>query len=201
MARAVMVMTRRSLVRALGIGGSTGVAEALAACGGASPGAGTGGQSKAPATIEWFGTGDTVSDDTKRVIAAFNEKHPNVTIQQTLGGANNNEGYRAKLKTLFASDTAPDVFYLEWIIYPPYVVQGALADIDSLAKRDKLPTSDLWPAFAKQFTYKGKLWAFTLGMQTMVTWYNADAIAQAGLQPPGKGMTWQQYLDLSQKLT
>jgi multiple sugar transport system substrate-binding protein len=80
-------------------------------------------------------------------------------------------------------------------------VQGALADVDTLARRDKLPLNDLWPAFAKQFTYKGKLWAFTQGMQTMVTWYNVDLLEQAGLPPPGKGTTWERYLDLAQRLT
>src|SRR5437899_2451853 len=80
-------------------------------------------------------------------------------------------------------------------------VRVGLADVDTLAKRDKLPIADIYPAFAKQFTYKGKLWGFTQSMQTMITWYNADAIAQAGLQPPGKGTTWQQYIDLAQKLT
>jgi multiple sugar transport system substrate-binding protein len=190
---------RRVLALGSGFVGSV-AAGALAACGVVSRNAPSE-PSKEPVTIEWFNTGDAPGDDRMKVIALFHEKYPHVTPQLTLGGANNNEGYRAKLKTLFASDTAPDVFYLEWFIYPPYVVQGALADIDTLARRDKVPVGDLWPAFAKQFTYKGKLWAFTQSMQTMVTWYNADLVQQTGLKPPAKGTTWQQYVDLAQKLT
>jgi multiple sugar transport system substrate-binding protein len=197
-------MQRRRLLATPAVVGAAGVlgsAAALAACGvgqetpAAQPAAGT------SVTIEWFNTGDAPDDGRERVAALFREKNPKVVPQITLGGANNNDGYRAKLKTLVASDTAPDVFYLEWFIYPPYVVAGSLADVDTLAKRDKLPLGDMYPAFAKQFTYKGKLWAFTQSMQTMVTWYNADLVAQAGLRPPGKGTTWQQYLELAQKLT
>jgi multiple sugar transport system substrate-binding protein len=195
--------TRRRVVRLAG-GLATGAAAgALAACGvGQQSGAGSAaGARREPVTIEWFNTGDSAGEERERVVALFRQKHPTVIPQITPGGANNNEGYRAKLKTLFASDTAPDVFYLEWFVYPPYVVQNALADIDTLAKRDKLPLNDLWPAFAKQFTYKGKLWAFTQAMATMVTWYNEDLFRQAGVQPPTKGTTWAQYLEIAQKLT
>jgi len=179
------------------LAGSTAV---LSACGVGQQGS-AGSAGKEPVTIEWFNTGDAPDDGRNKVVALFREKYPHVVPNVSLGGANNNEGYRAKLRTLVASDTAPDVFYLEWFIYPPYVVQGALADIDTLAKRDKLPLSDMWPSFAKQFTYKGKLWALTQGMQTMVTWFNVDLLEQAGVKPPAKGTTWAQYQELAQKLT
>ncbi|HEU5315800.1 MAG TPA: sugar ABC transporter substrate-binding protein [Chloroflexota bacterium] len=196
-----MRVTRRGFTRLCGGAVGVGAMGVVAACGGARDGEGRGRPVKEAVTIEWFNTGDAPDEGRNRLIAQFREKHPNVVPQVSLGGANNNEGYRAKLKTLIASDTAPDVFYLEWFIYPPYVVQGALADIDTLAKRDKLPLNDLWPAFAKQFTYKGKLWAFTQGMQTMVTWFNVDLFENAGLKPPTKGTTWVQFQELAQKLT
>ena len=193
-----MSSTRRGLILGAGALAS---AHVVAACGAGQPASTGSGGSKEPVTIEWFNTGDVQDEGRNKVVALFRERHPHVTPNVVLGGANNNEGYRAKLKTLIASDTAPDVFYLEWFIYPPYVVAGALGDIDTLAKRDKLPLNDLWPAFAKQFTYKGKLWAFTQGMQTMVTWFNMDLFDQAGLKPPAKGTTWAQYQELAQKLT
>jgi multiple sugar transport system substrate-binding protein len=186
------VVTR---LRSLAAGG------ALTACGVARQAPGGGGSAREPVTIEWFNAGEGPDEGRNRVVALFREKHPHVIPVISLGGANNNDGYRAKLRTLIASDTAPDVFYLEWFVYPPYVVAGSLAELDSLARRDKIPVDDLWPSFRRQFTYKGKLWAFTQGMQTMVTWYNVDLLEQAGVAPPGKGTTWQQYLELAQKLT
>jgi multiple sugar transport system substrate-binding protein len=196
-----MVVTRRALVRALGVLSGAGATGTVAACSTVDSRAGPESTHNEAVAIDWFNTGDTMSDETQKLAHRFREKHPGVIPAVSLGGQNNDTGYRAKLKTLIASDTAPDVFYLEWIIYPPYVVAGALGDIDSLAKRDKLPLSDLYPAFYKQFTYRGKLWAFTSAMATMVTWYNVDHFQEAGLKPPAKGTTWQQYLDLAQKLT
>jgi ABC-type glycerol-3-phosphate transport system substrate-binding protein len=199
--RVAAARPRLTRSRFLKLGAGAAAPAVLAACGRGAAGTGPQTATQAPVTIEWFNAGDTVDEGRERLIARFREQHPHVVPQVSLGGANNNDGYRAKLKTLFASDTAPDVFYLEWFVYPPYVVAGSLAELDSLARRDKVPVDDLWPSFRKQFTYKGKLWAFTQGMQTMVTWYNVDLLQQAGLQAPGKGTTWAQYLDLAQKLT
>ncbi|MBI3972416.1 MAG: sugar ABC transporter substrate-binding protein [Chloroflexi bacterium] len=193
-----MGKTRRTVLSAAAGGAG---ATLLAACGAAAPGEAPAAKSQGPVTIDWFVTGDSLSEESSRIIAKFQEKHPSVTPVPGFGGANNDTGYRAKLQTLVASDTAPDVFYLEWFVYPPYVVNGALGEIDTLAKRDKLPLGDLWPSFAKQFTYRGKLWALTSSMATMVTWYNADFFDQAGLKPPAKDTTWAQYLELAQKLT
>jgi len=155
----------------------------------------------APTTIEWFLPGETPDEALTRIVTAFQAKHPAVAPAISLGGPNNDQGYRAKLKTLVASGTAPDVFYLEWFVYPPFVAGGHLAELDSLAKRDRIPVQDLWPSFVKQFSYKGKLWALTWDMQTMVTWYNVDLLQQAGLTPPGKGTTWDAFLDLARRLT
>src|SRR5918993_3922600 len=96
-----MGITRRGLV--LGAG-AVGAAQAVAACGAGRPGSGAGAGGKEPVTIEWFNAGDTQDEGRSRVVAQFREKHPHVTPNVTLGGANNNEGYRAKLKTLIASD-------------------------------------------------------------------------------------------------
>lgn len=192
--------TRRSVLGRAAASGALAAAAAVVSCGlpaarvPASSGAG-------PVTFEWFLPGDTVGDEVTRIVAAFRAKHPTINPAVSPGGPNNDQGYRAKLQTLVASATAPDLFYLEWFVYPPFVVGGHLAEIDSLAKRDRVPVQDLWPSFAKQFSYKGKLWALTWDMQTMVTWYNVDFLEQLGLSRPGKGTTWQAYLDLAQRLT
>lgn len=153
------------------------------------------------ATVEWFLPGEGIGEEVTRIAEAFQAKHPAITLNLGAGGPNNDQGYRAKLRTMVASGAAPDVFYLEWFVYPPYAVGGHLAELDGLARRDRLPLDDLWPAFARQFRYKGPLWALPWDMQTMVTWYNADLVAQAGLAPPGRGTTWAAFLELAQRLT
>jgi multiple sugar transport system substrate-binding protein len=196
--------TRRRLLgrTAAGLGAGALCGAAAAGCAGVGPAAGPGAPPPAaPETIEWLSSGEGPNEGRERVAARFRERHPGVIPAVAMGGPNNNQGYRAKVKALIASDTAPDVFYLEWFVYPPHVVAGSLAPLDDLARRDRVPVQDLWPPFRRQFTYQGKLWAFTQGMQTMVTWYNADLLAQAGLAPPGKGTTWEQYLDLARRLT
>ncbi len=182
--------TRRGLLGRGPLAGAAAVAggAALAGCAGAGQ---SGGRAESPgaspATIEWFNAGEGPDEGRDRVVARFRARHPGVIPEVSLGGPNNNDGYRAKLKALIASDTAPDVFYLEWFVYPPHVVAGSLAPLDDLARRDRVPVQDLWPPFLRQFTYKGKLWAFTQGMQTMVTWYNVDLLEQAGLAPRVRG--------------
>jgi multiple sugar transport system substrate-binding protein len=196
--------TRRGLLERAALGGAATAAGAgvLAGCAGAGqPGGQGAAPAAAPETIEWFLAGEGPEEGRDRLVARFRERHSGVIPEVSLGGPNNNDGYRAKLKALIASDTAPDVFYLEWFVYPPHVVAGSLAPLDDLARRDRVPVQDLWPPFVRQFTYKGKLWAFTQGMQTMVTWYNVDLLEQAGVAPPGKGTTWERYLDLAQRLT
>lgn len=162
---------------------------------------GTAAPAQPEVTIEWFLPGEGVSEEVARIADAFHAGHPAVRPAVGAGGPNNDQGYRAKLRTLVASGSAPDVFYLEWFVYPPYAVGGHLTELETLARRDRLPLDDLWPAFVQQFSYKGKLWALPWDMQTMVTWYNADFVAQAGLAPPGRGTTWAAFLELAPRLT
>ena len=101
-----MAVTRRTLIQALAAN-SGATATVLAACGTADPGAGPAAQRKEPVTIDWFNTGDSVSDETQKMANTFREKHPNVTPAVSLGGQNNDTGYRAKLKTLAVAVVEP----------------------------------------------------------------------------------------------
>lgn len=193
--------SRRAVLLHATAAATTGAGGVLAAC--AFPGTERGepaSTTQPPVTLELFNAENAeTAANVEKVLSVFREKHP--LIHLNFSYLANGSPYREKLKVLVTSGTPPDVFYLEWFVFPPYVVQGHLAEIDGPARRDRVGVEDLWPSFRQQFTWRGKLWALGQDMQTMVTWYNVDFFEQAGLPAPKPDWTWDDLLDTARRLT
>jgi len=176
--------TRRGVLLAWGAAlAGTG---ALAACGGqATP---SGGAPGAPAALSgqmtWFMRSQNQELPwEQQAVEAFKQAAPNVTVNlETVSTTND---FDPKLTALIAGGTPPDV-WTHWGTsgFGDYFAKGLLADLTSLASRDKLDSSVFLPNSYDAWKRDGKLYglSFNTRFGTFMYW-NKQLFQQAGLQP------------------
>ncbi|CAG7639427.1 ABC transporter substrate-binding protein [Paenibacillus allorhizosphaerae] len=134
----------------------------------------------------------------KYIIDPVQKKFPNVTIDIV----KNEKG--TNVNDLIAAGTFPDLIFLS----TPYVSElkklDLLEDLSSLVKKYNVDMSRFYPeavdAIKKQAAGP-QLYALPFSMNYAVTYYNKDIFDKFGVPYPKDDMTWDDYLELSRKLT
>jgi multiple sugar transport system substrate-binding protein len=153
---------------------------------------------KAPATIEVLMRGaEAQATDVKQAAAIFNKNFAG-TYQATT--AFEPGDYIKKLLTLMASDTMPDVFYINAEQASSLAVKGAFYNLNSIAAEDPV-TQQYWPQLLDESKFQGKLFGLPKDFSPYVVWINLDRFKQAGVDVPKAGWTWNDYAQISQTLT
>lgn len=124
----------------------------------------------------------------KDVIAAFNEEHPEITVNiQALPW----DQYWTKLQTQASSKTLPDVFWINEPNAGLYATNGALAAIDTAQGFDP---ANFPAASIQSYTFDDELYAAPTGYSTMGVWYNTDLFDRAGVDYPADGWTQEDFV-------
>jgi multiple sugar transport system substrate-binding protein len=153
---------------------------------------------KAPATIEVLMRGaEAQATDVKQAADIFNKNFAG-TYQATT--AFEPGDYIKKLLTLMASDTMPDVFYINAEQASSFAVKGAFYNLNSMAAEDPV-TQQYWPQLLDESKFQGKLFGLPKDFSPYVVWANLDRFKQAGVDVPKAGWTWDDYARISQTLT
>ena len=208
-------VSRRQMLRLLGIGSA---GAALAACAPAAPAqpAGTAstavpGTGNEPTAVPAAATGGTLS---VLVCCATPAEEPLRTKFNTDFGAANGvnvvqesppagQNYFEKLQTLLAANTMPDVFDMWEGYVQPYAANGALMALDDMIKADaKVKMDDVLPVVVPAQSYEGKSYAFIYGFMPgpVSIYYNEDHFAEAGLAAPTDEWAWSDFRDAALKL-
>ena len=123
-------------------------------------------------------------------------KHPDITLSQNVLA---NKDYKPKIATLAASDSLPDVFFLQGMDAQSFSDQGLILDltqyVDASPYKDKYDMSKFYP-----FTKDDKYYAIPAmqdGSCTLVA-YNAKAWEAAGYSEFPK--TWDEVISAQSKL-
>ena len=200
------VTRRRACWLGAGISGAL-----LAACGTQSTPAKQGTVGQAPAaglrsgvTVSFFHGGtDPDNESREAILKAFEAKYPQIKTEHLFTPDNTG----AKLDTLIAAGTAPDVFYIgNGAAVTTKAAQGALHDLTPLAKRDKFDTSDMFETAVSLYTICGKQYAYPIDFPNQELYYNVDLFEQAGVKPPPGNWddttwTFDRFLDAAKRLT
>lgn len=109
--------------------------------------------------------------------------------------------YPAKLKAMLAADTWPDLVHQHLSVVPDFAQQGALSELKPYMNRDKISEKDFIPALIPEFTWKGKLMALPKDSAAFGIHYNKDMFDKAGVKYPDETWTWDQFTDISRRLT
>lgn len=153
---------------------------------------------KGPAVIAFtFWGNPEMKAGTDQWVAGFEKASPRVAIKAIHVPTQ----YGTKLTTLIAAGDAPDVMWLFSSQVGPLVQQKQLAELDDLAKRDKVDLKDFPQGAIQGLTLGGKLVALPQATYVEVLWYNKDLFDAAGVKYPDDTWTWDTLEEAARKLT
>lgn len=148
-----------------------------------------------PCTIRfaWWG-GQTRHERTEAVVKMFMEKYPNVTVETEPADFS---GYFQKLPTLIGAQDVWDVFQLgnNWAEYSTIVT-----DLTPYIEDGTINTDNISDGFLATTYDMGKQMEISLGTNAHCIIYNADMFAEAGLEEPTVGWTWEDFEKYSEAL-
>jgi multiple sugar transport system substrate-binding protein len=185
---------------------------ALTACGSAtqSGGPAAAGPYAAPAkdttaTISvsnWGDPGDKAVYD--GVAERFKEKYPNVTVNNNFTPITTWTEYVNKLVTQAAAGQAPDVINIATEGVELGLTNELFSPLDGFLKNDpeaKALREDIDPKLLAGFSKDGSTYLMPNTFNTMVIYYNTKMFEAAGIERPSDDWTWDDFLEISKKLT
>ncbi|MCD9023760.1 ABC transporter substrate-binding protein [Cohnella silvisoli] len=136
----------------------------------------------------------------KKLIATFEEKHPNIKVNFQMIP---NDQYETKIRTALAGGNPPDIMALDAPTLASYANQGAIIPLDDYFAKDG-NKDDLLKPVIEGLTFNGKMYAAPNNEGTIVMFYNKKMFEEKGIPLPSKNVdeawTWDQVLDAAKKL-
>ncbi|MGW7080242.1 ABC transporter substrate-binding protein [Streptomyces sp. NPDC054866] len=163
----------------------------LTGCGGSDESSGGG---RTVLRYTWWGNPDRAAR-TQEAVALFEKEHPGITVQTSFAGY---EAYKQKLATQAAGGDAPDVMQLDYRQIDQYASGGILLDLGKQKKA--LRTDDIDAGLLATGVVDGTQYAIPQGRGTETLVYDAKQWKAAGVAPPRKGWTWDEWADAMRQL-
>ncbi len=141
-------------------------------------------------TIEFASWGSKSEIDIlKPLLSEFEKENPDIKIEFMHIPQN----YFQKIHLLFASNKAPDVIFINNLYLPIYANANLL---------EELKTDDIfYPQAIQALSWKGKLYAIPRDVSNLVIYYNKDLFDKKQIKYPDKNWTFNNFLEISKKLT
>jgi ABC-type glycerol-3-phosphate transport system substrate-binding protein len=172
----------------------------LAACGAGEVTPGAGALKIKPGTTVRLHvrTGSEVDTLEERLPLLEGERGFKVAVEHFPG----NEYYE-KVKILLAGDSLGDVLWGASSTGQGnlWAHSGVIRFVDDLVKAEKFNLTAYYPSAIEGVRFEGKLYALPYKLQPgpMGIYYNADALARAGVTPPNLGTTFDQLVELARR--
>ncbi len=155
--------------------------------------------------MTYFWHGQAWHDYLKDRAEAFNKRNPDIRVNILVAGET--EAYGTKFTVMLAGGTPPDTTDFHPGIAAPFIGQGAFLDLRTYLRKDpSVRQSDFSPVVWKALTAAdGSIWGLPADIYPVVTWFNADLLAEAGLPSPNDlapaDWTWARVVEMAKKLT
>ncbi|MWB97616.1 ABC transporter substrate-binding protein [Agromyces seonyuensis] len=150
-----------------------------------------------PVTLSftWWGN-DTRHAATEEIIAAFEDEHPNITIEpQYTDWA----GYWDKLNTSVAAGEIPDIIQMDEKQLSTYAANGVLADLGAYSSI--LSTEDFPAATLGTGALDGTQYGIPVGVNSYTIIANQTILDQYGIDlPDDESWTWDDFVDVSEEV-
>ncbi|MBC8107799.1 MAG: extracellular solute-binding protein [Anaerolineae bacterium] len=141
------------------------------------------------------------------LVKSYMEQNPNVNIIRINSGGTD---YAAKIKTMMAAGTPPDVFYLPPNLFPDFAHMKLVRPIDDYyATEPQQWKDDFYPLLINAWRYdvststvgRGPLYGLPKDFTTAVFYVNLDLFKAAGVPVPYDGWTWDEFEASMKKIT
>ena len=138
--------------------------------------------------LAWWG-GQARADRTDAATALFAKAHPGLTFDTWWNAFND---YWPKLGTEVAGGNAADVYQMDDRYLVEYAVRGAIAPLDDYIGKE-LDLSDFDADQIEGGRVDGKLYAISLGANSVAMMVNKKAFADAGMEEPTRDWSYDDY--------
>ena len=130
-------------------------------------------------------------DILKPILADFEKENPDIKVDFMHIPQN----YFQKIHLLFASNTAPDVIFINNLYLPVYANAGVLEELNIEN------WSDFYPQAVSALSWNEKHYAVPRDISNLVIYYNKDMFNKKNVSYPNKNWTFDDFLKTAQKLT
>ena len=142
-------------------------------------------------TIEFASWGSKSEIDIlKPILTDFEKENPNIKVNFMHIPQN----YFQKIHLLFASNTAPDVIFINNLYLPIYANANLLEELT-------VKQTDYYPQSLEALSWRGKLYAVPRDVSNLVVFYNKDLFDKKNIEYPNPNWTYSDFLKTAQKLT
>ena len=170
----------------------------LAACGtdstsssGSNGGGGT--------TIQiWEGYTQVEAKAFAHLVSQYEATHPGQKVNTLYVNSDNT---LQKVLTAVRGGSPPDIAYLYGSWAPNVAQIPQVVNLTQVVKRPGVNWNDFWTGERAVATVNGKVIGIPALVDNLAVVYNKTLFAKAGLQPPGPGWTWQDFVADAKKLT
>lgn len=127
-------------------------------------------------------------DILKPILSDFEKENPDIKVDFMHIPQN----YFQKIHLLFASNTAPDVIFINNLYLPLYANAGLLEELNT--------DEEYYTQSLKALSWKGKLYAIPRDVSNLVIYYNKDMFKRKGIPYPDENWTFDDFLKIAQRL-
>lgn len=131
-------------------------------------------------------------DIIKPILSDFEKENPDIKVDFMHIPQN----YFQKIHLLFASNSAPDVLFLNNLYLPVYANAGVLDPVGGWADLSQYDDNIL-----KSLSWKNNLYAIPRDVSNLVIFYNKDLFDKKGVKYPDSNWTLEEFLEISKKLS
>ncbi|KQY07672.1 sugar transporter [Mycobacterium sp. Root135] len=165
----------------------------LTACGGG------GSSPSGPTEIAvWHGYQDTEGEVFKGLVAQYNKDHPDVKVSELYSS---NDLVLQKVLTAVRGGSPPDVAYMFGSWSPNIAQIPQVVDMAEEVKNPDWKWDDFYPAEREAATVGDKVVGVPALVDNLAIVYNEKLFADAGVAPPTKDWTWDDFRAAAAKLT
>ncbi|MCK9555812.1 sugar ABC transporter substrate-binding protein [bacterium] len=135
----------------------------------------------------------------RKAVNAFMAENPDVDVK--INNLDYNS-YWSKLQTMIAGGTPPDVVFLESYRLPAYALKGSLVDLSGyLENSSNIRQGDFFEKAYDLYKYGDKVYGIPNDIAVFCMFYNREIFDTYEVDYPKDDWTWDDFLDISQKLT
>ena len=131
----------------------------------------------------------------KPLLVDFEKENPSIKVEFMHIPQN----YFQKIHLLFASNTAPDVIFINNQYLPIYANSGVLEELSNYFSTKEL--KEYYPQSIGALSWKGGIYAIPRDISNLVIFYNKDLFRKYDIPYPHSGWTYAEFLEIAKKLT
>ncbi|WP_162341693.1 ABC transporter substrate-binding protein [Paenibacillus paridis] len=137
----------------------------------------------------WAGSQLTIDKNTA-VIERFEKAYPSIKVQASYYSG---DAYDEQLMVMAAANNLPDVVRIDYANMARYAKKSLLLPLDDYISRQVIDLEGVHPVHNAGAMLNGKQYGLNIGNNALVLFYDKELLNQAGVEPPSRNYTWEQY--------